>query len=206
MIAPSLFIPIAEQTGLIDEIGEWVLSEVCRQGRCWLDAGFKPLRLAVNVSSHQFRQRDIAANLSTILNETGFPAEFLELEVTESTVMKRESESVLILQSLKKLGLRLAIDDFGSGYSSLAYFKRFPLDCLKIDKSFIDDIPKFEDDKEMTAVIIGMAHALRLQVLAEGVENEAQLNFLKAQGCDFYQGHYKSPAIPAEAFTALLRA
>lgn len=205
MIPPSQFIPVAEETGLIGEMGEWVLWEVCRQGQRWIESGLKPLRLAVNLSPHQFRHGDIAASLTTILNETGFPAEYLELELTESALMERESEAAGILRSLRALGVHLAIDDFGTGYSSLAYLKHFPLDSLKIDKSFIDDIPQLEDDKEIAAAIIGMAHMLRLQVLAEGVETEAQLNFLKEQGCDFYQGYYMSPAVPADAFLALVK-
>ncbi|AMK77027.1 MULTISPECIES: bifunctional diguanylate cyclase/phosphodiesterase [Methylomonas] len=205
VIPPSQFIPVAEETGLIGEIGEWVLLEVCRQGQCWLEAGIPPLTLAVNLSPHQFRHGDIVASLAAILNETGFPAEYLELELTESALMTRESEAVQILEQLRTLGVRLAIDDFGTGYSSLAYLKRFPLDRLKIDKSFIDDIPQLEDDNEIAAAIIGIAHTLRLQVLAEGVETEDQLNFLKKHGCDFYQGFYKSPAVSAETFIALLK-
>jgi diguanylate cyclase (GGDEF)-like protein/PAS domain S-box-containing protein len=205
MIPPSQFIPVAEETGLIGEIGEWVLLEVCRQGQRWLKAGLPPLRLAVNLSPYQFRHGDIVARVSAILNETGFPAERLELELMESALMARESEAVHILGQLRTLGVRLAIDDFGTGYSSLAYLKRFPLDSLKIDKSFIDDIPELEDDKEIAAAIIGMAHTLRLKVLAEGVETEEQLNFLKEHGCDFYQGYYRSPAIPAELFAKLVQ-
>ncbi|WP_427501557.1 putative bifunctional diguanylate cyclase/phosphodiesterase [Methylomonas sp. MED-D] len=205
MIPPSQFISVAEETGLIGEIGEWVLLEVCRQGKHWLEAGIPPLTLAVNLSPYQFRHGDIVASVVAILNETGFPAERLELELTESTLMARESETVDILRQLRFLGVRLAIDDFGTGYSSLAYLKRFPLDTLKIDKSFIDDIPQLEDDNEIAAAIIGMAHTLRLKVLAEGVETEEQLNFLKEHGCDFYQGYYKSPAVPAETFVGLLQ-
>ncbi|WP_026600367.1 putative bifunctional diguanylate cyclase/phosphodiesterase [Methylomonas sp. 11b] len=204
-IPPSQFIPVAEETGLISEIGEWVLLEVCRQGQRWIEAGLPPLRLAVNLSPHQFRHGDIVTHMTAILNETGFPAECLELELTETALMERESEAVHILGQLRTLGVRLAIDDFGTGYSSLAYLKRFPLNTLKIDKSFIDDIPQLEDDKEIAAAIIGMAHTLRLKVLAEGVETEEQLNFLKEHGCDFYQGYYKSPAVSAETFAALLK-
>lgn len=202
MIPPSQFIPVAEALGMIGEIGEWVLLETCRQGQHWIDAGLPPLRLAVNLSPHQFLHGDVSACVAAILNETGFPAERLELELTESALMERESEAVLILGRLRALGVRLAIDDFGTGYSSLAYLKRFPLDILKIDKSFIDDIPQLDDDKEIAAAIIGMAHTLRLKVLAEGVETEEQLNFLKEQGCDFYQGYYKSPAVTADEFAA----
>jgi diguanylate cyclase (GGDEF)-like protein/PAS domain S-box-containing protein len=205
MIPPSQFISVAEETGLIGDIGQWVLRSVCYQGQRWLEMGKQPIRLAVNVSPHQFRHGDLVASLTAILDETRFPAEYLELELTESAVMERESEAVHILQSLRTLGVRLAIDDFGTGYSSLAYLKRFPLDILKIDKSFIDDIPDLEDDKEIASAIIGMAHNLRLKVLAEGVETEAQLNFLREHGCDFYQGYYKSPAVPAQAFVAFLQ-
>ncbi|WP_054763431.1 putative bifunctional diguanylate cyclase/phosphodiesterase [Methylomonas koyamae] len=192
MISPIQFIPVAEEIGLIAEIGEWVLMEACRQGQRWIEAGFPTLRLAVNLSPHQFRHGNIVASVTSILKETRFPAKHLELEITESTLMARECEAVQILRALRTLGIRLAIDDFGTGYSSLAYLKRFPLDILKIDKSFIDDIPDQEDDKEIAAAIIGMAHNLRLQVLAEGVETEAQLNFLKEQGCDFYQAITKA--------------
>ncbi|MCK9606157.1 MAG: EAL domain-containing protein [Methylomonas sp.] len=205
-IPPSQFIPVAEETGLICEIGEWALLKACSQGQVWIEAGVPPLRLAVNLSPHQFRHGDIVASVTNILKETRFPAECLELELTESTLMTRESEAVRILSALRMLGIRLAIDDFGTGYSSLAYLKRFPLDILKIDKSFIDDIPQLEDDKEIASAIIGMAHTLRLKVLAEGVETEAQLNFLKEQGCDFYQGYYKSPAVSADEFVALIKA
>lgn len=205
MISPSQFIPVAEEIGLIGVIGEWVLKEACRQGKCWIDGGLPPLKLAVNLSLHQFRHGDIAAMVAAVLGETGFPAEYLELELTESALMERESEVVLILENLRSLGVRLAIDDFGTGYSSLAYLKRFPLDILKIDKTFIDDIPQQEDDKEIAAAIIGMGHILRLKVLAEGVETEEQLKFLREQGCDFYQGYYKSPAVSATDFVALLQ-
>lgn len=203
-IPPSQFIPVAEETGLIGEIGEWVLLEVCRQGQRWIESGLQPIRLAVNLSPHQFRHGNMVASLSAILHATGFPAEHLELELTETALMNREFEVVQILKSLRALGARLAIDDFGTGYSSLAYLKHFPLDIMKIDKSFIDDIPQLEDDKEIAAAIIGMAHTLRLQVLAEGVETEEQLAFLREHGCDFYQGFLSSPAITAEAFAALL--
>ncbi|MBD9362395.1 putative bifunctional diguanylate cyclase/phosphodiesterase [Methylomonas fluvii] len=205
MIPPSQFIPVAEEIGLIADIGEWVLTQVCRQGRCWLDAGLPPIKLAVNLSPHQLRHGDIAASIDAILSQTGFPPEFLELELTESALMERETEVVLVLCQLRALGVRIAIDDFGTGYSSLAYLKHFPLDVLKIDKTFIDDIPQLEDDKEIASAIIGMGHTLRLQVLAEGVETQEQLDFLQEHGCDFYQGYLKSPALPASDFAALLR-
>jgi EAL domain-containing protein (putative c-di-GMP-specific phosphodiesterase class I) len=143
--------------------------------------------------------------VATVLKETGFPPAWLQLELTESTLMKRESEVLTILESLRDLGVSLAIDDFGSGYSSLTYLKRFPLAILKIDKHFIDDITQQEDDIEIAATIIAMGHTLHLQVMAEGVETETQLKFLKEQGCDFYQGYYKSPAVSADAFAALIQ-
>ena len=204
MIPPDQFIPVAEEIGLISEIGEWVLRQVCQQGVRWIAAGLPPLKLAVNLSLHQFRHGDIATLVAEVLHETGFPAEMLELELTESALMERESEVVLILQRLQDLGVRLAIDDFGTGYSSFAYLKHFPLNILKIDKTFIEDLAALDDDKEIAAAIIGLGHTLHLQLIAEGVETEEQLQFLREQGCDFYQGYYKSPAIPAPDFVKLL--
>ncbi len=204
LIPPIRFIPVAEQTGLIMAIGEWVLRETCRQGREWMDAGLPPITLAVNVSPHQLRQGDINGLVATVLTETGFPAERLELELTESGLMEREVEAVELLNSLRAQGIRLAIDDFGTGYSSLAYLKRFPLDVLKIDKSFIDEIPYHQDDMEIAATIVAMGHTLGFKVLAEGVETKEQLAFLKTQGCDLYQGYFSSRPVPAADFSKLL--
>jgi diguanylate cyclase (GGDEF)-like protein/PAS domain S-box-containing protein len=205
LIPPILFIPIAEETGLIIAIGEWVLRETCRQGRQWLDAGLPPLTLAVNVSPHQFRRSDICALVAGVLMETGFPPKQLELEITESGLMDNQDNAAGILNCLREQGVRLAIDDFGTGYSSLAYLKHFPLDLLKIDKSFIDDIPFHQDDMEIAATIIAMGHILGFKVLAEGVETLEQLAFLQEKGCDMYQGYIKSRPIPAEEFAGLLR-
>ncbi|MFI3154716.1 MAG: EAL domain-containing protein [Methylococcaceae bacterium] len=205
LIPPLRFIPIAEESGLIVEIGSWVLHETCRQGRQWLDAGLPPLTLAVNVSSHQFRRSDICALVAKVLSDTGFPAEQLELEITESGLMGNQHNAAAILNNLRTQGVRLAIDDFGTGYSSLAYLKHFPLNVLKIDKSFIDEIPFQQDDMEITATIIAMAHILGFKVLAEGVETTAQQEFLQEKGCDMYQGYIKSRPIPAEEFVELLR-
>ncbi len=204
LIQPGRFIPIAEQSSLIEAIGEWVIRETCRQGQRWLDAGLPPLTLAVNVASRQLMRGDLVDRLAAVLEETCFPAHCLELEMTESTFMEHEARVIDILGRLRALGIRLAIDDFGTGYSSLAYLKRFPLDVLKIDKSFVDDIPRLSDDMEITATIIAMAHTLRLKVLAEGVETTEQLDFLKAHGCDFYQGYLTSRPLPAEEFARLL--
>jgi len=205
LIPPLRFIPIAEETGLILEIGAWVLRETCRQGRLWLDAGLPPLTLAVNVSPQQFRRGDISALVATALNETGFPAEYLELEMTESGLMENQDNVMALLNKLRSQGIRLAIDDFGTGFSSLAYLKHFPLDVLKIDKSFIDDIPNLQDDMEIAATIIAMGHILGFKVLAEGVETPEQLAFLREKKCDSYQGYIKSPPVPAKAFALLLR-
>jgi diguanylate cyclase (GGDEF)-like protein/PAS domain S-box-containing protein len=204
LIPPIRFIPIAEETGLILAIGEWVLRETCRQGRQWLDAGLPPLNLAVNVSPHQFRRSDICSLVATVLSETGFPAHQLELEITESGLMENQGNATEILNSLRAQGIRLAIDDFGTGYSSLAYLKHFPLDLLKIDKSFIDDIPHLEDDMEIASSIIAMGHILGFKVLAEGVETPEQLAFLQEKGCDMYQGYIQSRPMPAEEFAEFL--
>ncbi|MBK8162105.1 MAG: EAL domain-containing protein [Gammaproteobacteria bacterium] len=204
MIPPCDFIPVAEETGLISEIGAWVLKETCRQGRTWIDAGLPPLTLSVNLSPHQFRFNDIWSTVGQILSETGFPAQRLELELTESALMAREGEVTERLERLREQGVRLAIDDFGTGYSSLAYLKLFPIDVLKVDKRFIDDIPHNEDDKAITAAIVAMAHTLGFEVTAEGVETPEQLAFLRTQGCDRYQGYLVSPAVPAEDFAALV--
>ncbi len=203
LIPPSRFIPLAEQTGLITAIGAWVLKETCRQGRQWLDAGLPPLTLAVNVSPHQLRQGDISSLVAEVLRETRFPPTYLELELTESGLMESHTKVAELLNNLRAQGVRLAIDDFGTGYSSLAHLKRFPLDVLKIDKSFIDDIPHQQDDMEIAATIIAMGHTLGFKVLAEGVETQDQLAFLRMKGCDLYQGYFNSPPLTAEDFAEI---
>lgn len=203
MILPSVFIPIAEDTGLIGAIGEWVLNETCRQGKIWLDAGHR-LTLAVNLSAHQVRHQDIPAMVEAALKKSGYPADNLELELTESALMQREEETVAMLHMLRALGIRLAIDDFGTGYSSLSYLKRFPIDVLKIDKSFVDDLPFDADDMAIVTAIIAMGKALGFQILAEGTERIEQIEFLKERGCTMYQGYFKSPPLPAKEFIKLL--
>ena len=205
LIPPLRFIPIAEETGLIVEIGAWVLRETCRQGREWLDAGLSPLTLAVNVSPHQFRRSDLCALVAAVLGDTRFPPKQLELEITESGLMENQDNAATILNNLRTQGVRIAIDDFGTGYSSLAYLKHFPLDVLKIDKRFIDDIPFHQDDMEIAATIVAMGHILGFKVLAEGVETPEQLAFLQEKGCDMYQGYIKSKPVPAQEFETLLR-
>ncbi len=203
-ISPADFIPIAEESGIISQVGEWVLHQVCVIGNKWIEAGLKPIPLAVNLSPRQFIHGNIVAVVEKILKETNYPAEFLEFEITESALMDREEEAVKILNQFRSMKIKLAIDDFGTGYSSLAHLKRFPLDILKIDKSFVDDIPQNEDDKEIAATIIAMGHTLRLKVLAEGVETKEQLDFLNSCGCDLYQGFYMSKPVPEEEFIKFL--
>lgn len=205
MIPPNLFIPAAEETGLIKQIGEWVLRETCQLGAKWLADGLPPLSLAVNISSVQFHYSDLLHSVEAVLDETKFPPSSLELEITESALMSHENEAAEILNELRRFGVSIAMDDFGTGYSSLAYLKRFPLDILKIDKSFVDDIPESKDDMEIAATIVAMAKTLRLRVLAEGVETEEQLAFLKYHGCDYFQGYLMNPPLPVEKFEALLR-
>jgi diguanylate cyclase (GGDEF)-like protein len=204
LIPPNHFIPLAEETGLIETIGEWVVYEACRQGRIWMDLGITELTIAVNVSPVQFRRSDLNELVMNALRDTGFPASRLELELTESGLMENQEKVVGILNTLRAQGVRLAIDDFGTGYSSLAYLKCFPLHVLKIDKSFIDDIPQLKDDMEITATIIAMGKILGFKVLAEGVETSAQLAFLEEKGCDIYQGYIKSKPLPADDFLKLL--
>ncbi|MBD3823642.1 MAG: EAL domain-containing protein [Epsilonproteobacteria bacterium] len=205
VVSPLIFIPIAEESGLINTIGEWVIRECCRQGRTWLDKGHR-ITLALNVSANQVKFQDLPGVITDALLESGYSANRLEIEITESALMQREEESVAMLHSLRAKGIRLAIDDFGTGYSSLSYLKRFPIDVLKIDKSFIDDIPYEKDDMAIVVAIIEMGKALGYQVLAEGVEQEEQLAFLREKGCSMYQGYYKSKPLRAADFEALLDA
>ncbi|WP_337881275.1 EAL domain-containing protein [Rheinheimera sp.] len=206
LIPPGRFIPIAEDTGLIGPIGDWVLAETCRQGAAWLDAGLTPVKLAVNLSSHQFSQGNIHERTAQILQQTGFPAQWLELELTESAIMDRELEASVLLTELHQMGVNLAIDDFGTGYSSFAYLQRYRLDVLKIDKSFMDDVEFNPESRAIVSAIISMAHIMGLKALAEGVERASQVEFLLGQGCDYYQGYYCSKPVPAQDFAALLSA
>ena len=204
LVPPDVFIPVAEQTGMIDALGEWVLREACRQGRAWREAGLAVPRLAVNLSARQLHAGDLIRRIGTILEETGYPADQLELELTEGALMRQRDRSVSVLRALRRLGVHLAIDDFGTGYSSLAYLRQFPIDVLKIDKRFVDDLASNNDDREIASAILAMGHALRLSVIAEGVETGEQLAFLEANGCDSYQGYFFSPPLPAPAFARLL--
>ena len=204
MVPTVLFISIAEETGIINSIGEWVINEACKQGKLWIDKGYH-LTIAVNVSPNQVKYQNLPEVINKALENTGYTPDKLEIEITESSLMQREEEVVEMLHSLRAKGIRLAIDDFGTGYSSLAYLKRFPIDVLKIDKSFIDDIPYEKDDMAIVVAIIEMGKALGFQVLAEGTEQQEQLDFLEEKGCDFYQGYIKSKPIPAREFEKLLQ-
>ena len=206
LIAPGRFIPVAEVSGIIAPLGEWIIGEACRQGQRWREQGLPPLVLAVNVSPRQFQLTDLVHCTAAALAESGFPAAQLELEITESALAEREDEALRTMRRLCELGLRLAVDDFGTGYSSLAQLKRFPIDVLKIDQGFVRDIPRSADDMAISAAIIAMGHSMGLRVLAEGVETAEQLDFLRVRGCDAYQGYYCSRPVPAEAFAALVQA
>ncbi len=204
MVSPGKFISIAEETGLIVPLGEWVLRTACAQGRAWMDAGLPPLVIAVNLSVRQFQSENLVELVQSVLVETGLPAACLELELTESMFMEHAEQSINTLRTLKALGVRLAIDDFGTGYSSLTYLKRFPIDKLKIDQSFVRGLPQDPNDREIAATIIAMARSLKLAVLAEGVESEQQLAYLRQHGCDYYQGYLFCRPITALEFEAWL--
>jgi diguanylate cyclase (GGDEF)-like protein/PAS domain S-box-containing protein len=205
LIPPSSFIPVAEESGLIGPLSEWVLREACRQNKAWQDEGLPPARVSVNLSARVFQQRDIAKLVMQVLAETGLEPQYLELELTESTIMRNAEEAVSMLNELHALGIGLAIDDFGTGYSSLSYLKRFPVDRLKIDRSFVSDIGVSGDDETITSAIIALAHSLKLQVIAEGVETSAQLDFLKERACDEMQGFYFAKPLSTDAISELLQ-
>ena len=205
LIAPAQFIPLAEETGLIVPIGEWVLKTACLQNKTWQDQGLPRSRMAVNLSPRQFAHESLLQDVARVLNQTGLDPAWLELEITEGMVMRDPEHAVTLLRGLKAMGIHLSIDDFGTGYSSLSYLKRFPLDSVKIDRSFIQDLPGDGDDAAITQAIIAMAHSLRLGVIAEGVETEEQLQFLRANGCDEMQGYHFSRPLPEDQFLRLLR-
>lgn len=196
-VSPKEFIPVLEETGLIVPVGEWMLRTACEQHRAWRAAGLPPLRMAVNISSRQFEASDLPETLQRVMQDATMPAEFLELEITESILMKNAARDMQALQALNAIGMRFAIDDFGTGYSSLIYLKRFPIDILKIDKAFVRDITDNGDDAAIVRAIITMAHSLGIQALAEGVETREQVEFLRQQGCDLAQGYYFSPPLSA---------
>ena len=203
LVAPGAFIPLAEETGLIVPIGAWVLREACRQGMAWRRAGAPDFRLAVNISTRQFWRGNLLETLEQVLRETGAPAALLDLELTESILVRHETETVALLKYLSKLGVMISIDDFGTGYSSLSYLKRFPIHKLKIDQSFVRDIHEDIDDAAITTAIIAMARGLNLKVIAEGVETRAQLEFLNSLGCHEAQGYHLGRPVPAGELNAI---
>ncbi len=203
-VSPVDFIPLSEESGLIVPISDWVLETACRQNKAWQDAGFNPVSVAVNLSSVQFHQFNFLENVKNIIEVSGLSPEFLELELTEGILMNNTNEIVSILNTFREMGIKISIDDFGTGYSSLSYLKRFPLDYLKVDRSFVMDIGHDSDDEAITSAIIAMAHSLNLDVIAEGVENEQQLEFLQRQGCNEYQGFFFSRPVPAEEMVEFL--
>jgi diguanylate cyclase (GGDEF)-like protein/PAS domain S-box-containing protein len=204
LVPPGKFIPLAEETGLIAPIGEWALVAACTQHRIWEQAGLSDLRVAVNLSPRQFVHGDLVKTVARVLAETGCDPRNLELEITEGMVMREPEHAVALLQQLKDMGIHIAMDDFGTGYSSLAYLKRFPIDSLKIDRSFVTDVPEDAGDVAINVAVIAMAHSLGLKVVAEGVETQEQLDFLRKQGCDEMQGYLFSKPLPVEQVTALL--
>ncbi|MEK7842663.1 MAG: EAL domain-containing protein, partial [Pseudomonadota bacterium] len=197
LIQPDKFIPLAEETGMIVPIGEWVLRQSCLQIVAWREQGYNVPKLAVNLSARQFRQKTLVADIVRILHETGVEPSCLVLEITESMLVANVEETIKTLHQLSALGLEISIDDFGTGYSSLSYLKRYPINTLKIDRSFVRDIATDPNDAAIIAAIIAMAHSLKMRVLAEGVETVEQLDFLTRQGCGRFQGFYFSQPLPA---------
>jgi diguanylate cyclase (GGDEF)-like protein len=204
-VSPEEFIPVAEQSGLILPIGDWVLREACRQMRVWQDQGLTAGSMAVNLSTRQFRQTDLAEEISIALRDTGLAPGDLELEITESSIMDNLVSATAVLAELERLGIRIAVDDFGTGYSSLSYLKSFSIHCLKIDRAFIRDIPGDENDTAIVRTIIALAGSLGLTVVAEGVETEAQLAYLRANHCDQVQGYLFSRPLPPDECIRLMR-
>ncbi len=204
-VAPDRFIALAEETGLIVPIGAWVMRTACAQNKAWQDAGLGRLRIAVNLSARQFGEADLVAAIGAVLADTGLAPDCLELELTESLFMNDIGVAVSQLHAMKALGVQLSIDDFGTGYSSFSYLRRFPIDVLKIDRMFVNDIASDADDAAIVVSIIALAHNLKLRVIAEGVETEAQLDYLRLHGCDEMQGYYFSRPLPPEQLEQLLR-
>ena len=204
-LAPGQFVSIAEDSGLIRQIGRWVLREACEQARSWINGGLPPISIAVNVSAAELSDETYVQRLYATLSETGMDPSSLELELTESVLMRHAHSAAIILQALRKTGIQVALDDFGTGYSSLSYLRDFPIDSVKIDRSFVDEVTSVIEDTSIVKAVIGMAQNLGLRVVAEGVENVGQLEFLRAHACDEAQGYFFSRPVDPDAFAELLR-
>jgi diguanylate cyclase (GGDEF)-like protein len=205
IVYPSEFISIAEETGLIGPLGEWVIRTACAQNQNWQKMGLPPMTMAVNLSARQFQQQDLVQSVARILKETDLDPRWLEMEITEGIAMQNADYTNVLLRGLKDMGVRVALDDFGTGYSSLSYLKKFPIDTLKIDQSFVRDLIIDPNDAAIANAVIVLAHSLKLKVVAEGVETREQEAFLREHQCDTYQGFLFSNALPADSFEMLLR-
>jgi EAL domain-containing protein (putative c-di-GMP-specific phosphodiesterase class I) len=201
---PLRFIPLAEETGAILELGSWILGEACRQNAAWQKAGLPKIPVAVNVSARQFRDKTFVERVTDALGENDLEPRYLELEITESLLMEDVEEAAATMLDLQQLGITFAIDDFGTGYSSLSALKSFPISHLKIDRSFIENLSRDPRDRSIAQAVISMAKKLHMRVVAEGVEREEQLAFLKSNNCDEAQGFYMSEPVPAGAIAAIL--
>ena len=204
-VLPSEFIPLLEETGLIIPVGDWILHTACAQHKAWMEAGLPPMRIAVNISSRQFDNSELLKTIQRVMEDKCMQPEFLELEITESILMKNSEPDIEALQAMSRMGMRFAIDDFGTGYSSLTYLKRFPINVLKIDQAFVQDITVNMDDAAIVRAIITMAHSLGMKTVAEGVETREQLDYLRTQGCDFAQGYYFSPPLSGDEIANLMK-
>ncbi len=205
LVYPAEFIPIAEETGLISPLGEWVLRTACAQNKAWQKAGLPPMTMAVNLSARQFQHQDLTDTVSRILKETGLEARWLEMEITEGIAMQNADYTNVLLRELKEMGVKVALDDFGTGYSSLTYLKKFPIDTLKIDKSFVRDLTSDPNDAAIANAVIVLAHSLKLSVVAEGVETSEQESYLREHQCDVTQGFLFSNPLPTSAFESFVR-
>jgi EAL domain-containing protein (putative c-di-GMP-specific phosphodiesterase class I) len=203
-VSPAQFIPVAEDCGLILPIGNWVLREACKQARAWVDSGLTVATMAVNISAMQFRDENFLEGVFAILEDTGMDPRSLELELTESVLMKHAESTESILKTLRAKGVQFAVDDFGTGYSSLSYLRKFPIDALKIDQSFVRQITTAPGETNIVTAVISMGRSLKLRVVAEGVETQEELAFLQAHKCDEAQGYYFSPPVLPQQFAKLL--
>ena len=204
MVPPEKFIPLMEETGLIVPTGEWVLQAACNQLRAWRESGMPGVPISINVSGRQFQERDLVSSITGIIRSSGVDPRLVELEITESSLMSNPDDAIQVLQALKSFGVQISVDDFGTGYSSLAYLKRFPIDALKIDRSFVQDITRDRDDAAIVTAVVNLAHSLNLIVVAEGVETEEQLSFLIANDCDQMQGYLLAAPLSGPACTELV--